>query len=219
MPVQVIHGANEGTFPFDGQTPKRIGRVLREVFNVPECASAIVNGHEVSRQHVLKDGDTLEFVQIFGQKGGLHDFWSERELVELFGMDEVQQMQEAGMELTPQPVLAAEDVVRWGQWLRDQDQDASRIAPVRVDIEKESLTFRGKEFEIDQQMAAVMKCLIEARGHRCSTSEMKQRFPKFIMDERLDLAINRKLKTHLSGIGEYIQSDRKGYWLVVSHGE
>ena len=128
-------------------------------------------------------------------------------------------MQDAGMKFTHQPVLSAEDVVRWNQWLRDRDRDASRIAPVRVDIENESLTFRGKEFEIDRQMAAVMQCLINARGHRCSTSEMKERFPQFIMDERLDLTIKRKLKEHPSGIGKYIDSNRKGFQLVVPHGE
>lgn len=219
MPVQVIHGANEGQFEFEDSTIQRVAKTLREVFNVPENAEAFVNGHKVSQSTLLKDGDTLEFVQEVGRKGGLHDFWSERELVEFFGTDEVQQMREAGMKTTPQPVLAAEDVVRWGQWLRDQDQDPSRIAPVRVDIENESLTFRGRDFEIDQQMAAVVKCLLDARGHRCSTSEMEERFPQFIMDDRLDLTINRKLRRHPSGIGEHIKSDRKGYWLVVPPGE
>lgn len=219
MTVQVIHGANEGLFEFNGRTVQQVAKTLREVFNVPENAEPFVNGHKANRSTLLKDGDTLEFVQEFGRKGGLHDFWSERELVDFFGADEVQKMREAGMKTTSQPVLAAEEVVRWGQWLRDQDQDPSRIAPVNVDIENESLTFRGREYEIDQQMAAVMQCLINARGHRCSAREMKKKFPQFIMDERLDLTIKRKLKTHPSGIGDHIQSDRKGYWLVVPHGE
>jgi hypothetical protein len=219
MSVRVINGANEGNFPFVGRTVQHVGRVLREVFNVPESASAFLNGHETGRHELLKDGDTLEFMQAFGQKGGLHDYWSEKELIGFFGSAAVRKMQKAGMELTPQPVLAAEEVVRWGQWLRGREHAPSSTIPVRVDIENEWIEFQGKTFELDRQMAAVVQCLIEAQGHRCSTSEMKDSYPQCIMDERLDLTIKRRLKPHHSGIGDYIQSDRHGYRLVLSGGE
>ena len=63
MSVRVIHGANEGRYPAEGRTIGQVARSLREVFNVPADALALVNGEEVARDHVLVDGSNLEFVK------------------------------------------------------------------------------------------------------------------------------------------------------------
>lgn len=216
MSVRVVHGANEGHLPVEAESVGKVAHMLREVFNVPADASAFVNGEEVTRDHVLAAGDNLEFVQEFGQKGGLHDYWSRAELVEFFGEDEVRQMEEAGMKLTPRPVLTADEVISWGKWLRDRQHDPSSTIPVRVDIKSGTITVHGKSFDIDQQMAAVVKCLVEARGHRCSTSDIRKKYPHYIIDERLDTTIRRKLIRHKSGIGHFIDSDTRGYRLKPS---
>ena len=216
MSIRVVHGANEDQLSVDGKTVGEVAHRLREVFNVPADASAWVNGVEVTKDHLLADGDNLEFARTFGQKGGIHDYWSANELAEFFGEDEVEQMNNAGMKLTDRQVLSADEVLSWGKWLRDRDHDPSHTLPVRVDIQNETITVRGKPFEIDQQMAAVVKCLIEARGHRCTTGEMKKEYPQYVLDERLYATINRKLRPHRSGIGEFIKSDRHGFWLDLS---
>ena len=86
---------------------------------------------------------------------------------------------------------------------------------VVVDIEGEAITFRGKTFDIDQQMATVVQCLLDANGERRSQSDMRRIFPHYVVDERLDTTIRRKLKRHRSGIGEYINSDTRGFWLEI----
>ncbi|MCR9209032.1 MAG: hypothetical protein NXI28_12435 [bacterium] len=186
---------------------------MRQVFNVSPDASAWVNGKEVENSYILEDGDSLEFTRTFGHKGGLHDFWSRNELIEFFGESEFRQMEQAGMKLSSQPVMTAGDVVTWNQWLRERVEAPSQKLFVRVDIESESITFRGKTYDIDQQLAAVVKCLVEARGMPCSTTDMKEAYPEYMVDNRLDTTIRRKLITHKSGIGHFIRSDTRGYRL------
>ncbi|APZ93285.1 hypothetical protein [Fuerstiella marisgermanici] len=86
---------------------------------------------------------------------------------------------------------------------------------VVVDIADEAITLRGKTFDIDQQMAAVVQCLLDSNGERRSQSDMRRTYPKHIVDERLDTTIRRKLKRHKSGIGEYINSDTRGFWIDI----
>ena len=217
MSVRVVHGANEGYFPVEGKTVKQVAHGLREVFNIPEGASAFVAGKEVADDHLLADGCDLEFIRMWGFKGGHQDHWSEEELRDFFGDEEVEQMKEAGMTLTPKPVLSADEVISWGRWLRDRQHDPSNTLQVRVDIGNETITVGGKTFEIDQQMAAVVQCLLDAKGERRSTSEMKREYPEYILDERLDSTIRRNLLKHKSGIGEYIVTgDKRGYRLDLS---
>ncbi len=211
MTVRIVHGANEGRFSLEGQTVEQVARYLREVFNIPADASALVNGKEVPRNHVLADGDILEFVRIWGQKGGLKDYWSEDELREFFGEKEVQQMKDAGMKATMKPALSADEVLSWGKWLRDRQHDPLHMPHVRVDIKKETITVQGMVFDIDQQMAAVVKCLLDAKGERRSQHDMKAAYPEYLFDDRLDTTIRRKLLNHKSGIGLLIKSDTRGY--------
>lgn len=69
--VRVVHGANEKYF--DNLTGKTVGSVrksLREVFNIPGDASALISGKEVGDDFVLEGGMNLEFVKEAGVKGG-----------------------------------------------------------------------------------------------------------------------------------------------------
>ena len=120
------------------------------------------------------------------------------------------------MKLTARPVLSADEVISWGKWLRDQHHDPSHTLRVRVEIEKETIFVGGKPFEIDQQMAAVVQCLLDAKGERRSQEDMKKAFPNYIKTRRLDSIIRNKLFAHKSGIGNFIDSDTRGYRLVLS---
>ena len=217
MSIRVVHGINEGRFPAEGHTVEQYARSLREVFNIPAEAEALVNGKRVTKDHVLVDGSNLEFVKIHGRKGGGKDFWSEDELKEFFSAEEMQQMMEAGMKLTSQPVLLGDEVVSWRKWLRDRNHDPTNTVHVHVDIKNGSITIHGKTYEIDQQMAAVVKCLLDAGGELRSTKDMKKECPQYILDERLDTTIRRKLINHKSGIGKFIiTGDTRGYRLKLS---
>ena len=87
--------------------------------------------------------------------------------------------------------------------------------PLSVDIEKETITFNGVVYQLDLQLAAVVQFLIDANGEIRSQSDMKKSMPDYCLDARLDLTIKRNLKTHPSGIGEFIESSRKGFRLKV----
>lgn len=68
--VRVIHGANERYF--DHLTGKTVGSVrksLRDAFNIPGDASALINGKEVGDDFILASGNSLEFVKMAGEKG------------------------------------------------------------------------------------------------------------------------------------------------------
>jgi hypothetical protein len=212
MSIQVIHGPNQGEYSVAGHSVLEVTKALRDVFNIPDNASAIVNGKVVSKSFILSDGDNLVFHREKGRKGGIQDFWSERELVHFFGADEFQSMKEAGMELASAPVLSSKDVVEWNKWLQDQEHDPSQALNVQVDIKSGSITVDGTVFEIDQQLAAVVQCLLDAKGERRSQRDMREECPQYILDKRLDNTICRKLLKHKSGIGQYVKSNTRGYW-------
>lgn len=68
--VRVSHGANEQYF--DGISGKAVGQVrksLREVFNIPGDAEAVVDGKTVGDDFVLQSGQHLEFSKSAGVKG------------------------------------------------------------------------------------------------------------------------------------------------------
>lgn len=211
MTVRIVHGANEGQFNFVGKSIDYVAKQLQQVFNIPHDAVALVDGEKVTFDYILSNGESVEFVQENGRKGGLHDYWSEDELSELFGEKEFQQMKDTGMELTMKPVLSVDEVLSWNKWLRDRQHDPLYMPHVRVDIKKETITVQGKVFDIDQQMAAVVQCLLDAKGERRSQQDMKTAFPEYLLDDRLDTTIRRKLLNHKSGIGQFIKSDTRGY--------
>lgn len=214
MTVRVVHGINDGHFDLKGNTVGVVVKYLREAFNIPHDAVAFVNGKKVTFDYSLSDGEFLEFNKEKGRKGGLQDFWSEAELLRLFGPESLETMKRHGFNLKPQLVATADDVIAWQQWLMDRSTNPAKAIPVQVDVASETIIVNGVQHEIDQQLAAVVQCLLDAKGESRSTTQMKSAYPKDILDVRLDITISRKLKIHKSGVGQFIQSDKRGYRLV-----
>lgn len=68
--VRVVHGANEQYFDnLEGKTVGSIRKSLREVFNIPGDADALVDGKTVQDDFVLAGGHNLEFFKEAGIKG------------------------------------------------------------------------------------------------------------------------------------------------------
>jgi hypothetical protein len=67
--ITVSSGANSGNFPVVGKTVGAVKAFLKEVLNVDEMSSGLVNGSEVGNDYVLKNGDRLEFLKPAGKKG------------------------------------------------------------------------------------------------------------------------------------------------------
>jgi hypothetical protein len=68
--VRVVHGANERYFDnLEGKTVGMVRKSLREVFNIPGDADALIAGKAVGDDFVLEGGQNLEFVKEAGVKG------------------------------------------------------------------------------------------------------------------------------------------------------
>jgi hypothetical protein len=68
--VRVVHGANEQYFDnLSGKTVGTVRKSLREVFNIPGDADALIGGKKVGDDFVLDGGMSLEFVKEAGVKG------------------------------------------------------------------------------------------------------------------------------------------------------
>ena len=68
--VRVIHGANERYFDhLSGKTVGSVRKSLRDAFNIPGDASALIDGKQVSDDFILQSGHNLEFVKQAGVKG------------------------------------------------------------------------------------------------------------------------------------------------------
>lgn len=67
--VHVVHGPKWGDFPLSGQSVLKAKEELGVVFDIPYFAEAFVNFKPVLVDHVLRDGDRLDFEQMFFYKG------------------------------------------------------------------------------------------------------------------------------------------------------
>jgi len=68
--VRVVHGVNEQYFDnLDGKTVGSVKKSLREVFNIPGDAEALIDGKAVQDDFILDGGMNLEFVKEAGVKG------------------------------------------------------------------------------------------------------------------------------------------------------
>jgi len=68
--VRVVHGANEQYFDnLEGKTVGSVKKSLREVFNIPGDADALIAGKTVGDDFLLENGMNLEFVKEAGVKG------------------------------------------------------------------------------------------------------------------------------------------------------
>lgn len=67
--VKVIHGANDDEFGIAGATVQQVRANLVDAFNIPGDALAFVDGEQVDQNHILQEGQVLEFVKAAGVKG------------------------------------------------------------------------------------------------------------------------------------------------------
>lgn len=67
--VRVVHGANQDYFDLEGKTVGTVRKNLREVFNIPGDAEALVAGKAVGDDFILEGNTSLEFVKEAGVKG------------------------------------------------------------------------------------------------------------------------------------------------------
>lgn len=67
--VRVVHGANQDYFDLEGKTVGMVRKNLREVFNIPGDAEALVSGKAVGDDFILEGNSSLEFVKEAGVKG------------------------------------------------------------------------------------------------------------------------------------------------------
>ena len=67
--VRVVHGANQDYFDLEGRTVGSVRKNLREVFNIPGDAEALISGKSVGDDFILEGGQNLEFVKEAGTKG------------------------------------------------------------------------------------------------------------------------------------------------------
>lgn len=73
--IRVVNGANEQYFDsLEGKTVGSVRKSLREVFNIPGDASALISGKEVGDDFILEGGMNLEFVKEAGVKGAKQIF-------------------------------------------------------------------------------------------------------------------------------------------------
>jgi len=67
--VRVVHVANQDYFDLEGKTVGTVRKNLREVFNIPGDAEALISGKAVGDDFILEGGQSLEFVKEAGVKG------------------------------------------------------------------------------------------------------------------------------------------------------
>lgn len=67
--VRVVHGVNEGYYSLEGKTVGSVKKSLREVYNIPGDAEALIEGKEVEDDFILEGGMNLEFLKSSGVKG------------------------------------------------------------------------------------------------------------------------------------------------------
>ena len=214
MSIIIIHGASEASFELSGHPIYLVAEKLRDILNVPSHYISYLDGRLVSNNYVLnRENKVLEFVKPFGNKGGLPDFWSENELLEFFGDNAMKRMMEAGLDLESNSVIPKSEVISWNDWLHNSEEPRLEI-PARVDIKKEIIQMNGVNYRVDQEMAAIVKCILDAKGAWITTAEMQKKYPEYILNDRIDNVIRRKLFTHKSGIGDYIEGSWKGYHLI-----
>lgn len=68
--IRVVHGANEQYFDnLEGKTVGQVKKSLREAFNIPSDAEALIGSKQVGDEFILEGGQSLEFVKEAGVKG------------------------------------------------------------------------------------------------------------------------------------------------------
>lgn len=213
--VLIVHGAAAERLDVAGTTIGSLRKQLKDIFNIPADAEALLNGMTVGDDTILHGGDRLEFVRVAGQKGAHPDFWTQNEFISFFGEANVARMKDAGLCLSPDQHIPIEQAMAWVRWLGNREVSAPKPAPFLVCPEQETCSYRGKTFSCERSLCLVLQCLLDAAGAIRSTSDIKDAYPDEPWEERLDLTIKRKLLKHPSGIGQFVESvSKKGYRIV-----
>ncbi len=69
--VKVTYGIHKMEAALEGKRVAEVRGAISESLNIDPRAMAVVNGSEVDEDHVLAEGDHLEFVRLSGSKGYL----------------------------------------------------------------------------------------------------------------------------------------------------
>ena len=85
--VRIIHGANEDVLEVGGQSVGKVRSQLDQLFNIDPAASPLIDDLPVAEDHVLRQGEKLEFLNPFGHKG-MGRVWTKDEFCNLFKMSE-----------------------------------------------------------------------------------------------------------------------------------
>lgn len=153
MAVRVVSGANEQHLPIAGRSVRDVAHALRDAMNIGDTAEAWVNGQVVPPDYALADGDTLEFVVPFRCKGGLHEFWSEEEIVELFGTDALDEFREMRIEPVKEPVYTLQQIAAWQSSRRSSATSDEPSTKLIVDFSTMTLRYGDQgPFEIDSTL-------------------------------------------------------------------
>jgi hypothetical protein len=81
--VQIIHGANEDVLPLGGRTVGDVRFEFEGLFNIDPSATAFLDGDPIEGDHLLRHGETLEFIRLLGRKG-IGRVWTREEFCEVF---------------------------------------------------------------------------------------------------------------------------------------
>ena len=137
MTVRVVHGANDLTFPLAGRTIRFVAKKLRDVFNIPQGADALLNGSPSNSETVLATGDLLEFVQPLGHKGCGSEYLSVAEVRRMVGDRGIRELGAEGVIPTEIPVYETACVLRW---VNEKLEFDSHIVRERRPVSARSLT-------------------------------------------------------------------------------
>jgi hypothetical protein len=85
--VQLIHGANEDVLEVGGVSVGEVRFQFDRLFNIDPAASPLIDGLPVTEDHVIRHGETLEFLNPFGHKG-MGEVWTKEEFCTLFKIGE-----------------------------------------------------------------------------------------------------------------------------------
>ena len=69
MAVRVVSGASAQNVDMAGKTIGEIRSFMTQALNIGSGAQALVTGHSVGDDHVVAEGDQVEFVREAGEKG------------------------------------------------------------------------------------------------------------------------------------------------------
>lgn len=142
--IRVVHGANVGYFVIAGSKVSHIAHALKDIFNIPSDATASVKGREVGSNYILKNNDNLEFSKLTGRKGGLQEYWSEPEIIELCGLNALEEIKKAGFKTQNPDVFSLEDIKSWIRRQNKNKKENTDKYGLFVDPTKFEITYKDQ---------------------------------------------------------------------------